>query len=45
LPDPEPKASPWQSVLDAFAATNRNLTDAIYEFKKTQGFDHQTFPR
>jgi hypothetical protein len=45
LPDSEPEISPWQSVLDAFAAANRNLTDAIYEFKKTQGIDHQTFPQ
>ncbi|MDR0656869.1 MAG: hypothetical protein LBG22_11190 [Treponema sp.] len=34
LPDPEPETSPWQGVLDAFEAANRNLTDAIYEFKE-----------
>jgi hypothetical protein len=45
LPDFEPETSPWQGVLDAFAAANRNLADAIYWFKKTQGLDHQTFPQ
>jgi hypothetical protein len=33
LPASEPEASPWQGVFDAFAAANRNLTHAIYEFK------------
>jgi uncharacterized membrane protein len=37
LPDSKPETTPWQGVLDAFAAANRNLTEAIYEFKKTQG--------
>ena len=37
LPDLEPETSPWQGVLDAFEAANRNLTDAIYEFRNVQG--------
>jgi hypothetical protein len=37
LPDPEPEASPWQGVLDAFAAAGNNLSDAIREFKNDQG--------
>jgi hypothetical protein len=37
LPDPEPETSPWQGVFDAFEAANRNLVDAIYEFKNAQG--------
>jgi hypothetical protein len=37
LPDPEPETSPWQAVLNAFGAANRNLTDAISEFKDAQG--------
>jgi hypothetical protein len=45
LPDSEPEISPWQSVLNAFADANRNLTDAIYEFKKTQGLDHRPISR
>jgi hypothetical protein len=45
LPDPGPETTPWQGVIDAFSAANRNLTEAIYEFKKTQGLDHQAFPR
>jgi hypothetical protein len=35
LPDTEPDVSPWQGVLNAFADANRNLTEAIHEFKKT----------
>jgi hypothetical protein len=45
LPDSEPEVSPWQGVLDAFAAANRSLTYAIHEFRKTQGLDHQTLPQ
>jgi hypothetical protein len=45
LPDSEPETTPWQGVLDAFEAANRNLTDAIYEFKKTQEFDRKTVSR
>jgi hypothetical protein len=37
LPAPEPEISPWQAVLDAFGAANRNLTDAISEFRNAQG--------
>ncbi|MDR1231440.1 MAG: hypothetical protein LBK61_08570 [Spirochaetaceae bacterium] len=45
LPDSEPETTPWQGVLDAFAAANRNLADALYEFNKTQEHDHQTIPQ
>jgi hypothetical protein len=37
LPEPESEPSPWQSVLDAFAAADGNLSDAIREFKNDQG--------
>jgi hypothetical protein len=30
MPDPEPETTSWQGVLNAFAAANRNLADAIY---------------
>jgi hypothetical protein len=42
LPDIESDASPWQGVLNAFADANRNLTEAIHEFKKTREYDDQT---
>jgi hypothetical protein len=37
LPDIESEPSPWQGVLDAFAAADGNLSDAIREFKNDQG--------
>lgn len=37
VPDPDRETSPWQGVLDAFEAANRNLTDALQEFRNVQG--------
>lgn len=39
LPDHEPETSPWQGVLDAFAAAGDDLRFAINEFKNAQRFE------